>query len=85
MRRAAWRRGEVLHAREGFQLLATVTSAPSSGVSAAGGGGSAGAYATSNMAKVRRREGAFSPSGRAITSFWALLFSLVLSSHTGHG
>lgn len=38
-------RGEVLRASPGFQLLATVTSAP---------GGAAGAYATSNMAKVGR-------------------------------
>jgi midasin len=45
-------RGEVLHAAPGFQLVATVTSAPSAGgtggASAAAGGG---AYATSNMAK----------------------------------
>jgi len=42
----------VLRAEPGFQLLATVTSAPTTAAGGGGGGGGGGAYATSNMAKV---------------------------------
>ncbi|GFH15702.1 uncharacterized protein HaLaN_11979, partial [Haematococcus lacustris] len=46
-------RGEVLQAAPGFQLLATVTSAPGPAAAAGlpGAGGAGGAYATTNMAK----------------------------------
>ena len=45
-------RGEVIEAAPGFQLLATVTSAPGSGASGEGSGGG-GAYGSSQMVKVR--------------------------------
>lgn len=49
-------RGEVLQASSGFQLLATVTSAPGSGASGMHGAGQSrgGAYGSSQMVKVRR-------------------------------
>lgn len=49
-------RGERLQAADGFQLLATITSAPSSsaagGTHAVSGGGGGAAYASFGMAKV---------------------------------
>ena len=45
-------RGEVIEAAPGFQLLATVTSAPGSGAIGEGSGGG-GAYGSSQMVKVR--------------------------------